>query len=128
MREERRHGHMPSDVTRGAAEHRLAHARVTVGAHYQKIGIEVGKARQDLIADADVRRDRGPYRWLDAVPCQRGGDRGVGSERFLVSAVLDLEYVDVLRRLQQGERVEYRACGFAARFPSDHDVACDSRI
>jgi len=54
VREERRHRHVAEDVARYATKHELAHARVTVGSHDQKVGAEVGEAREDVVAHAYV--------------------------------------------------------------------------
>src|SRR6476619_4672203 len=108
MREQRRHGHVPGDVTRGATKDEFAHARMTVRAHHEEIRIEVRESRQDLVAHADIRRDRGPYGRLDAVPCQRSRNGGVWAHTALVAPALDLENMHVLRPLQQGESVEDR--------------------
>ena len=62
-----------------AAEHQLAHARMAVGTHHQQVRVEVGKAREDFVAHADVGCHRGAHGGLDAVPGERGSDRGSGA-------------------------------------------------
>jgi hypothetical protein len=55
MREQSRQRHVPRNVPRRSAEHDLAEPGVTIGAHHEQVGIEIGGTRQDFVADADFQ-------------------------------------------------------------------------
>src|SRR6516225_8943021 len=119
---------MSDDMPGHAAEDQLAHARVTVRTHDQKVSIQIGETREDLVTHADIGCDRGAYVRLNTVPREGCGDRAVGAEGFFVGASDDLEDMHILCTFEQGKRIEDRARGLAPRLPGDHDVAADPWI
>ena len=52
MRQQGRHGHLLEQMARCAAEHPFAHARMAIAADHDHVGTEVGRTRQQLVADA----------------------------------------------------------------------------
>jgi hypothetical protein len=119
---------MVGDMPGYATEHQFAQARMSIRPYHQKVRIQIGETRRDLLTHADIWRNRSAYCRLDAVSRQCCSNRGVGAEGLLVAVSFDLEDMHVLYSLKQGKRVENRARGLAPCFPGNHDVAANPRL
>ena len=127
VREQHRHGHVPEDIARHAAEHELAQPRVAEAAHDQRVGTEIGDARQQQVGSADVvgaqRLRLGLDAMLGEMAHQRLGRPGMTVGLFLG---VDRHDPDLLGLAQQRQGVADGARRLAAAVPRHHDAAAET--
>jgi hypothetical protein len=126
--EQCRHRHVAHEVA-GGRRLRSSHAcGASVGTHDKEVSPGVGHAREDLIADTDVDRDRRAYGGFDAMTRERSRNRGVRRERVAsVPLLLDFKNVRTFRPCEES-RASKTARRFACCLPRDHDNAVDLAI
>ena len=124
MRHEDRHRHLVEHQASGAAENEFTQAAVAIGAHHQKPGTGIGGALQQRRTGIDPAARQAFGGGFDSMPGQRLGEIGAGNRSLQVGFALriDPDETHRCRRLEERQRIEDGAGGFAMSIPADDDL------